>query len=295
MVISYTKLKLASGLFAGLMLSISGYSVAYGAERESITLSPVSKRYELKAGEVRSDELTIINDGETRYDFTVYAQPYSVTNENYDPDFFNERDNTDIYKWIRPEKNRYTLAAGESITVTYTITVPTGARPGGHYGAVFAETQPAGDTRGNSVARKKRVGTIIYATVEGQYRTGGALKDISIPRFQLKSPLQTNTRVQNTGNTDFATDLALSVTDMFGSVKFAESKSYQVLPETTRKMTMQWANAPSFGLFKVSVTTKYMDEQTTKVGYTLMAPLGAYLVVILTLFAAIIFFVQKRH
>lgn len=277
------------------MLSISGLSVAHAAERESITLSPVSKQYQLKAGETRSDELTIINDGETTYEFTVYAQPYSVSNEEYDPDFFNERDNTDVYKWIKPERTRYRLAAGETTKVSFTVTVPEGARPGGHYGAIFAETQPAGSAEGNSVARKKRVGTIIYATIEGKYRIGGALQEVSIPTLQLKTPLVTETRVKNTGNTDFKADLSLTVADLFGGVKYAETKAYQVLPETTRKMTMKWSNAPTFGLFKVSVSTKFLDENTTKDSYVLMAPLGAYLATVVVLFIGIIFFVQRRR
>ena len=256
----------------------------HAAARESITLSPVSKHYQLKAGESIADELTIINDGDTTYDFTVYAQPYSVSGEDYQPDFFNERENTDIYKWVRPEKTQYRLAPGETIKVRYTLAVPSGARPGGHYGAIFAETQPAGSAEGNSVARKKRVGTILYATIEGQYRTGGSLKGISIPRLQLKTPLVTETRVENTGNTNFKVDLKLKVTDLFGGVKYIDTKAYEVLPETTRKMSLAWANAPSFGLFKVSVTTKFLDENVTKDGYVLVAPLGAYLAVVVALF-----------
>ena len=279
----------------GLLLSIAALPTAHAADRESITLSPVSKQYQLKAGETSSDELTIINDGDTAYEFTVYAQPYSVSDEGYEPDFFNERDNTDIYKWIKPEKSSYRLAAGESIKVRYTIKVPRGARPGGHYGVIFAETQPTGTAEGNSVARKKRVGAIVYATVEGQYRTGGALKSVSIPGFQLKTPLIAEARVENTGNTNFKVDMGLKVTDLFGGVKYTENKDYQVLPETTRKMPLSWVNAPSFGLYKVAVSTKFLDENVTKEGYVLVAPLEAYLAVVIALFAGTIYFVQKRR
>ncbi len=291
----YLQLKLAAGLFVGLLLSLSAVPTAHAAERESITLSPVSKHYQLKAGETIVDELTIINDGDTAYEFTVYAQPYSVSSENYDPDFVNDRDNTDAYKWIKAEKSRYRLAAGESIKVKYTITVPSGARPGGHFGAIFAETQPAETAGANSVARKKRVGAIVYATVDGRYRTGGSLRDISIPRLQLKTPLLTETRVENTGNTNFETDLKLTVADLFGNVKYTDTKAYQVLPETTRKMSLVWVQAPTFGLFKVSVSAKFLDENVTKEGYVLLAPLGAQLAVVGVLFAAIVYFVHKRR
>lgn len=291
----YVKPKLAAGLFVGLLLSLSGFPTAHAAERESITLSPVSKHYQLKAGETFVDELTIINDGDTTYDFTVYAQPYSVNGENYDPDFVNDRENTDVHKWIKPEKPQYRLMPGESIKVRYTIAVPSGARPGGHFGALFAETQPAGTAEGNSVARKKRVGTIIYATVEGQYRIGGLLKGISIPRLQLKTPLVTEARVANTGNTNFKTDLSVAVADLFGNVKYTDTKAYQVLPETTRKMSLEWAKAPSFGLFKVSVTTKFLDEKVTKEGYVLVAPLGTYLAVAVVLLAGVVYLVKRRR
>ena len=89
-----------AGLFFGLLFAcmVSFPVGAVDGEEdqstvESITLSPVSQRYELKQGDTKKDSLTIVNDGKSDYTFTAYARPYSVNNEAYQPDFSTDAKN----------------------------------------------------------------------------------------------------------------------------------------------------------------------------------------------------------
>jgi hypothetical protein len=289
--------RLVAGLFIGLLFSVfhGGQATAATSGPESITLSPVSKYYKLDPGETRNDELTVINDGTTPYSFTVYTKPYSVKDENYEPDFVTVGRNATISSWIKPERTSYFLEPGESTKVVYTITAPKDAAPGGHYGVIFAETQPMTATEGTSVQRKKRVGTIIYATVNGEYRVGGKFLSVSTPTFQFKPPLQSDITVENTGNTDFAVSMTHTVSDVFGNQKFTESKNYQVLPKTTRKTTLQWQQAPNIGLYKVTVSADFLDENTRRDTYVLMAPVWTYLLLLIGIVSIVIYFVLKAR
>lgn len=256
-------------------VSILGISPSARAEDpipESITLSPVSRDFKVDAGKQIEDELTIINDGKTAYDFIVYSRPYSVQSERYDPDFTKVKSNTDVYQWVRLPQAKYHIEPNQTIKVPYTIIVPSSAAPGGHYGVIFAETQPTVETTGNSVVRKKRVGTIIYANVNGSYINKGDFLDVTIPFWQVQPPMSAELRVKNTGNSDFKNTIRYVVKDLFGNVKHDAVKAYPVLPQTTRLVSLSWDKSPWFGLFRVEISQKFLDKEKTTTGYILMMP-----------------------
>lgn len=267
----------ATGLFAVILLAFSfvmmGTSVSAQTDDdlESITLSPVNKRYKIDAGSTQTDELTILNDGSTAYDFIVYGRPYSVSNEQYEPDFVQTPSNADAYKWVQFQQTKWRIEPGQTVKIPYTLRVPADATPGGHYGVIFAETQPP-QASSTSVIRKKRVGSILYATVNGTFTTGGQTLGTDIPFLQFRSPLKANTTIENTGNSDFEATLNYKVSDVFGNVKYEEQKLYAVLPQTTRKMTLEWRDSPWFGLYKVSLSSKYLDKDETNDSFVLMIP-----------------------
>lgn len=254
------------------LASLTGSAAAQESEIESITMSPVAQYYHVNAGESKSDVLTVINDGKKAYDFIVYARPYSVNNEKYEPNFTKTPTNADVYSWVQFPQTKYHLEPGKSVKVNYTMTVPAQAAPGGHYGVIFVETQPAITATANSVIRKKRVGSIIYATVNGQYKNAGEALGAEIPFWQVQPPLHTSVNVKNTGNADFITETHMVVKDVLGNVKYEATKEYPVLPQTTRKIAMDWTGASWFGLYKVDLAQKVLGKTTSSSGYVLMMP-----------------------
>lgn len=261
---------------------------------ESIVLSPVSKHYEINAGANTRDTFKVINDGKVAYDFVVYARPYSVNDESYQPDFISKPQNADAYKWVQFDQPSYHIEPGQSIDVPYTVRVPKGTTPGGHYGVLFAETQPSGDTQGNVVKRTKRVGAILYTTVKGDVRTGGSLEGVDVPFFQFNHPLTTAQRVKNTGNVDFTATTTMNVYDLFGGLKFKTAREYPILPNTTRRATVEWPDASWIGLYRVELTTSFLDTKSTSTQYVLMIPIWVYLTLGLLIGARILYAVARR-
>lgn len=294
---SYVK-RTVTGLLAGLLLICAVVpSTAFAADKvDRITLSPVDKHYKLKPGETKKDSFTVINDGDNAYSFSVYARPYSIgkTDDSYAPNFTMTAPNADVYQWIQFEKSSYTLKAGQNAEVNYTVRVPQNATPGGHYGVLFAETQPTEKVKGNAITRKKRLGLIVYTTVAGTFKTSGTNEGISIPFFQLQPPVTALQRVVNTGNSDFTVTGTMNVYDAFGNKKFQVTKDYTLLPDTVRKMPFEWANAPWFGLYKVELTTKYLKTMTTKTSYVLVSPLWVYVVLGIVIAARILYALSQR-
>lgn len=262
---------------------------------ESITLSPVKKVYDLSAGQTIEDSLTILNDGRTAYDFIVYAAPYSVTDSSYTPDFTTDKQqpNTDAYTWVEFPQTNWHAEPRQTLTVPFTLHVKATASPGGHYGVIFAEVQPSKDENGN-LARKKRVGSIVYATIKGDVKLAGRTTSIDTPWFQSSVPLITHATVENTGNNDFAANVTYRVSDVFGSVKYNTQKDYAILPSTTRDVPQQWDNAPWFGLYKVDVSIDVLGHKTEKSSYVLIMPKWLILLVGIVLIAGLVYVFRRR-
>lgn len=249
-------------------------AVAADNTRESITLTPTSKRYVLDTNETKQDTINVINDGALPYTFIVYARPYSVKDESYDPNFTDTPSNADAYQWIQFDQTTWTLQPGQEVKIPYTVRVPGGAAPGGHYGVMFAETQPSpAEVKSGSVIRKKRVGTIIYATVKGTFRTGGEYLSSSIPWLQFRAPLEATATVKNTGNADFDLESTYRITDVFGNLKYELKTASPVLPQTARKVKYDWPAAPWFGLYHVRLESHFLSEDAKVTdSFVLMIP-----------------------
>jgi hypothetical protein len=258
---------------------------AQSGEAERITLSPSSTSLTVDAGQTVSGSMKVVNDGDTAYGFNVYARPYAVSNELYDPDFTKQTPNTTVYKWAQFSQTSYTIAPGQSIDVKYTLRVPADAAPGGHYGVLFAETNEHG-LEGTGVARKKRVGNLLYITVKGTYTTEGNLQEFVLPFWQFKAPVESSLRIKNTGNAYFKTSVTTTAKDLFGQTKFTYTGDPVVLPGTTRLVEMKWDNAPAFGLFRVKQTAAFLGQKHEHSGYVLIAPRWFPVTLVLMLLAA---------
>ena len=272
--------------FIALLLCVGfGFSQTANALEESITLSPPEKHYDVKAGESKTDELTVINYGDISYDFTVYTAPYSVKDNAYTPDFTTQTDNGDAYRWIRFSQTRWHAEPKQTVKVPFTLTASKGAVAGGHYGVVFVETQPAPDSQG--VARKKRLAMIVYANVDGPTTTAGRVASISSPWFQTIPPLRSDVAVENTGKTDFNTKTKYVVKDLFGNVKYQNEKENVVLPGTTRQIENTWDRPAWVGVYSAHTEVTVLGKTTVKDSYVVMAPKWLVFVVILAVLVLI--------
>ncbi len=281
----------------GLLTVIGGGqagAVDESANVERITLSPSSTTVEIDAGTVQRGTMTVRNDGDVAYGFSVYARPYGVVNELYEPDFTNQQANTSVYKWVQFDQTKYQVAAGESVEVKYTIRVPENATPGGHYGVLFAETDEQA-LEGTGVARKKRVGNLMYVTVKGEYKTSGAFKEFILPFWQTRAPVVSSVRVENTGNADFRARVSTIAKDMFGRTKYTYTSDPIVLPSTTRLVEMKWEAAPNFGIFKVDQSIEFLQQKKQNSGYVLVAPRWAPILVIVIIAAGASYAVLHRR
>lgn len=254
---------IAKVLLAAVVLLAGFSSLAYAqntsSPRESITLSPAVNKPVTNAGATVNEKLTIVNDGETDYRFLLYARPFSVTSEQYDPNFTEVNERTEAYQWVQFERTDLSIKAGETIEVPYILTVPQNAAPGGHYAVLFAETQPP-ESEGTQVARKKRVGSLLYITVNGDLKQSGSIESWKANFWQKARPLNAEVRIKNDGNVHYQASVQATYSNIFGKARFHLNQEQLILPGTTRRVETPWQNAPYLGIFKVSGQVNYLDK-----------------------------------
>ena len=118
---------------------------------------------------------------------------------------------------------------------------------------------------------------------------------VRTPGLQFKAPLKSELNVENTGDTDFAVKTIFQVEDVFGNTKHRTEKTYQLLPKTTRLISLNWEQSPGLGFYKVTVSAEFLDQTTTRTSYVLMAPIAFYMVFVIGLLIIVIYFVAKRR
>ncbi len=264
---------------------------------ERITLSPAVSRPTLNAGDKVEGKLTVINDGTIGYTFLMYARPFSVIGENYDPNYTVVNERTEAYQWVQFDQTKVRLEPGERVEVGYTVQTPESARSGGHYAVLFAETQPPEDQPA-SVVRKKRVGTLLYMRVNGTIEEKGTVESWTAQTLQTKKPVTSALRLKNSGNIHYEANVNATYKNIFGKTQFELNQQLLVLPGTTRKINVSWQDAPYIGIFKAGGTVKFLDKtEVLPVRYIILLPYSFILIagVVLVAAGATVFFKKRQN
>lgn len=257
----------------GTGVALSKAVLAETGKNSEVTLSPTSTKLTLEPGEEISGKATVFNSGDEKFTVNVYASPYQVANSNYDPVFETETNQTQISRWIDFERSKFDVEPGQSADINWTINVPEDAPAGGQYATIFAEASEGEANSGSTgVEVKKRVGTIIYATVNGETRQQGSNSPFRLPKFIISRPISTKWTVENTGNTDFEVEYDFVVENSSGDELFNRNKTLTVLPDTSRDISVGWVKdelidgddiPPSFGVYRAKFSYSYLGSSET--------------------------------
>lgn len=219
------------------------------AAEAQITLSPTSHRLTIEPNKTYNGTVTIVNSGDSPMKVRMYAAPYHVADELYNPIFSKETARTQISRWIQIDQQSLTLAANQQTAVGFNIKTPASIPAGGQYAAIFAETD---ETSAGTIMRKKRVGMLVYAKASGDTIEKGSATVTKLPFFQIGSEVTFESRLRNDGNTDLTGKVSVRATPLFSGAAFSQTQEKVVLPNTTRRVAIKWNGLPALGLMKVT-------------------------------------------
>ncbi len=272
-----------------------------------LQLAPISNRVTLNPGTSQEYTFNVSNTGSEQFVFKVRTAPYSVTGEEYDINFSAETNRTQISRWIEfknadgewVDSASFTLPSGEKQSVSYRINVPQDVPEGGQYAAIFAETDPsASELSGSGIKTVSRAGLVIYGRTSGDTRDGAEITDYDFHTLLTKGNVNTGARVTNNGNTDFQAKYSMTIKTFFGKVVYDRSSSYSVFPDTTRKISMEWAETPSFGIFRATARVSALDQVVEKSKIVMIVPLFVIIIMIILLTILVVWtiiLIKKRN
>lgn len=280
--------------------------IAYAeGEKNAIHLqvSPTKQKISLAPGSSYVGTFKVQNVGAAEFNYSVYATPYSVVNENYSPNYEGLTNYTQIAEWITFDTKTATgkLQPGTSVDVAYTVNVPKDAPTGGQYAALMAQTEDGNDANA-TVAVVHRVGMILYAAVPGDTRETGEIIKNTVNTFYFNPPLTVSSLVKNTGNIEQTATYNVKIYPLFSNEavfsteeKDDKEKQLDIIPDTSRFNSITWEGAPRIGIFSVEQTIEFAGQVSTNKKLVLICPLWLLFVIFAMLFFIIFWLVSRAR
>ncbi|MFI6061934.1 hypothetical protein [Streptomyces sp. NPDC051286] len=179
-------------------------------------------------GTVLQDRLSVTNPGTAPVTVRLRgADAYNA--EGGDVAVRGTKVSTGTGAWLRLAADRVTVPARTRAEVPFSVTVPAGASPGDHPGAIVAESS------GRSVAVR------VHLRVSGPTLTALTVEEVSVSGRAIHYTLV------NRGNAALAPRLAVSADGVFGTLLRREARNLPVdlLPGQRVRLTEPWRDAPA--------------------------------------------------
>ncbi len=292
-------------VLASLVLALSVLAVTatpvFAEDRPDYRLqvSPSKLDIELAPGATEKKSFQIHNTGNKAFKYSIEVTPYSVIDEDYNPNYSNESKYTDLAKWVTFSQTEGEIEPDGSAKIDVEINVPKDVPAGGQYASVMVSVdRGAGDSDdGAAIGMTQRIGLLLYSTVEGNTRKEGGVIDNKVPSFRFQPPIIATSTVENTGNVHAEAIYTLQVFPLFGGEEVYSNEdnpeTRTILPETKRYNEIAWEGAPALGIFKVKQTVNFLgkDDVTEKVVF--LCPIWFLFIVLLLIFV-IVFWIVSR-
>lgn len=290
-----------TALAAAAMMAVAAFIAPVSAEDDPsgyhVQISPATQKISLEPGDVYRGTFKVSNIGEKEFEYTLSAIPYSVTNDNYDPDYDTRNSRNQLADWITFDTESGKIKPNVNNEIHYTVTVPEDVPGGGQYAALAVSVNNGEE---GSIQTISRVVLKLYAKVAGDTREEGEILENKVTNFVFGGGKITATsKLSNTGNVDADATYTVRIYP-FGSgeevyTNEAEPDVRTILPDTERYNTVIWEETPSLGLYTVEQTIDYLGQTSTTKKFVIVCPLWLIVIFIALIFAIIFTLVSRAR
>ena len=160
-------------------------------KESGLLITPLRQFLSADAGSTLESTFSIANLTDKPLEVSLSVQQFSVTDYVY-----NYRFEAPTNDWVRLSQSALTLQPNQTEKVPYSINVPSGSAPGGHYYTLFASANLASQ----GVASTIQAADLIYFTVNGKLTTVSHLQGSSIPLLVFGRTIPFTLNAVDTGN-----------------------------------------------------------------------------------------------
>ncbi len=207
----------------------------------ALTVSPARLEIGGEPGTTIGGEIILYNEQDEQKTFYLSSENFEAQGESGAPNFVAATEG--LATWINANPT-VTLEAGGTETIPFTITIPSDARPGGHFAAIFWGTSPPNDN--GQVTVGARVGVLLLLRVAGDITEKGGINEfntLNSDKFYTNKQMTFVYRFQNAGDDRLLPEGTLKIKNIFGATVQqlnANESLGNILPGSTRKFQVNW-------------------------------------------------------
>lgn len=249
-------------------------SVVWAQNAVSLSVSPTLFEMSANPSQEWASTVRVINTNSFPIKVYVNTVNFEPTGESgqgsMKPVFGTSADNATLAEWITVPNEEIVIAAEQTASIPFTISVPEAAAPGGHFAAILVGTRSLTDSDTPAqVQTSQVVSSLVFLTVAGDTVERGAIRDFGADRIINESPdISFSLRFENTGNVHLQPQGDITITNMWGKERGVipinqTSQFGNVLPESTRSYSFAWTGEWSFadiGRYTAQATLAYGDQ-----------------------------------
>jgi len=209
----------------------------------ALTVSPVKLEISGDPGQTLIEEIELLNEQSETKTFYSSFENFEPSGESGAPSFIGAKEG--LATWVKTE-SQVTLKSNERKKISFSITVPKDAEPGGHFAAIFFGSQAPKAQGGGQVTVGSKIGVLMLLRISGEVKEGGGLLEFSgknKQRFFSSLPIILTYRFNNTGGDRVVPIGEIKIKNSFGftsTTLSANKNNGSVLPSSARKFEIIW-------------------------------------------------------
>ena len=228
-----------------LVLAVFLGLFVFAGAAHALIMSPVRTELSGNPGDAVTGTIKAINSDPVSRTFYTNVQTFEATDETGNPTFRVVK--SDLATWIKIPDS-ITVGPKDSQDLTFTISVPANAEPGGYFAAIFL-TQLSGTQGGaGQVSLNSQIGSLVLFRVNGYIQEGADILEfdaINHKHWYSSLPVTFYYRFQNSGQSWVRPLGDIVVQNFFHHITTiipANPDQGNVLPQSIRRFQNTWGS-----------------------------------------------------
>ncbi len=242
---------------------------SYAQDIIPLTVGPARQQITVDPGEVANFTIKFYNQGESPVAGLIKTADFVVQDKEGSPRIIEDVTQAPpkfaASQWVTLPFDRMAISPSDKVEVPATLTVPSDAKPGGRYVAVYFEPattfpQAVGaETGGQGVA--PRIASLLYVRVNGPITESAIISNLFAKSFYEYGPITVNSEILNRGDYHIRPRGVLSLVDPFGSaVEQTPLKEENIFPDAARSYENTVGSKWMMGRYKINLVASYGEK-----------------------------------
>ncbi|MBI3341689.1 hypothetical protein HY024_01045 [Candidatus Curtissbacteria bacterium] len=244
--------------FAGLIFIVAAVFTVIQAQTvpPALIVHPSNLEFGLEPGKTQEGSLYVKNTTDKALSISTDLRNFSAEGEEGGVALTKENIPFSLASWIKITPEKAEIAPNQEVKFSYSVTPPTNAEAGGHFGSVVFGTVAPKNPGGAAVAQE--IATLFLVRIPGKVTETANIESFEPDQnFYEFGPVKFNLRVKNTGGVHIKPAGVITLSDMLGHKTYIGFQGENVLPQAVRKMSAMGKDKWLIGKYTADLSLSY--------------------------------------